>query len=391
MPKNKGADGRGDSKSIAEREKQSQDAKLRRKKVAAVEGGAVKSFADLTALPVEKVVVATATIDDMINGRVATGHVIGVGEGNLFEVTQKGLTLRAAEDQALTGYTTRGENIFLPLWSLTLDEFTSPLRNGAKNQFFADKQEAMWKHIASEMTDEQTRALKKRLDDEKESGKYVGEDREIFARANRNISDAFEALTLENCFVEFRIGNDLEKSIVVGVSVSNGALELRFGHVGGGHELAGKVIKGTVLWASGGLLPETLSEAQLNSVFGPSLTAMRSVLLNGTHREVVISGLLAAHQRLRKEGRANQKVASVLTLVPSKKVETPVAQTVAPTPAPKPVAQPAPVMTGTVSPEQDNITQLIKSLREAGMSPKDIGEAIAGYNTNKASSGSKSA
>lgn len=375
-PKNGPKDGKGATKTIAWRQQQ---ADLNKK----TKSRASKGIHEVESLP-------TFGITELIEGALATGHRVEIN-GAVFESLEAGakLILVSANNAQLGKFVNHAQNIFVWVHDLVKEEFISPLKGA-----FADKQCMMWEHIVNSLEDDELAALKMRLEIQREQRRtdiaeereqealaqqFVGENADIWNQAvgKADIANAFDAMTVDHP-AEIRIttaGQDSHYGVVLGFffdTATNG-VKIHVGHVGEKTEFMGKVTRGAYLKCFGGKLPETLAATLPSSV---SLIHEMIMGMDRTVRDPIMHGMYTAVKRIVMKSAPKPK-APVLQLVPAS--SAPVAQPVVVEEI-APVAS-QPVKADPPAPAQQNdVALLVKSLRDAGYSAKEIGQAVAAYN-----------
>lgn len=378
MAKNKGSDGKGETKGPAWHAKHAET--LGKTSCSKASRG-IHVVEDLP----------TLGLADLIKGALVTGHRVEIGNAT-FEALEGGnkLTLVSASDAMLSRFVDMAQNVFVWVHDLIKNEFISPLKGP-----YADKQNAMWQHIVDSMSEEEVAELKARLENEREqrraeiakereqvleAAQFVGENDEIWNGATpaSNIEATFEAMTSE-VPAEIRvttIGNDSHRGFVLGFffdKKTNG-MKIQVGHVVKKSEYANKVSRGLYLTCFGGKVPDVLP---------PSLPEGVKVIhhmvmgLDRKVRDPIMNGMYHAVRRI-----TSVKEKPVFTLVKqegfSSSSPAPIAQTKV-MESPTTQAVKAAELTPTPVP-QSAVAELVKSLREAGLSPQEIGQAVAAYN-----------
>lgn len=398
MAKNKGSAGKGETKSIAWREEQKAKSKKPR-------SGNIPSAKQIeTATP-------TLEVQELINGNVATGHNVKIGDAT-FGIIENGhkLTLVAATSGELKEFVGKAPHVYITVHDLVNDEYKARLTG-----VWGKQQVAMWQHIGDTIGDDGLNTLEERLEKDREArrqtfnaereaaemaAKYAGENAETWDRAvagSSAITAAFETMTAGQP-VEVRFGNMQLKDVAsYGLVLrffydqATDGMKIEVGHVG--QKAEQKLLFGTHLRCFGGRVPDTLPEKVAASFHGESIKAIRDLVLNGANRDAILDGMYKAARRITAD---RKKVKPALTLVgkqvASKQVEQ-VQQSVKSADASMPeVATPVVIEQQTAKPVEtakvddkpmtsqgNNLNAAVAALVQSGATPELLAKTIAAY------------
>lgn len=362
-------------------------------------------------------VVATATIEDIINGFAVAGHTLQT-EGALFTLGEGAdrLLLTQATDTILARFTTeqRMANIHVFLWHLnkSKEEFNPPLQGE-----FGEKQRAMHAHLREAFGEEGIAALAARLKQDREdlirlqaesSPKWVGNNPEVWGGARADIKSALEALAM-NSPAYIRVGPDnAEYGVALRVVCDKpNGFSIRVGHVGQKSNLHEKMDFGVDLWCQSGMIPTALNESVRKCPKGDSIEALRVFLWeDGAQRQNFREGLQIAmgrvqaeHNRIRQVHPAPQvkpsapevKVPVAALLQPAlaqSLAVAPVQQALAPAHVSRrqPQAQHAPVNTPNAVKPANDLVDFMAGLMAAGFEGEELATMVTNYKAAKAKS-----
>lgn len=378
MAKNKGAEGQGDTKTIAWREEQKKKSRP------------VKKSSSRTDRDTEGLIILT--MDDFLKGYAVTGHHVAIGDA-VFEVRKETLALTRAACKQLAPYVDRMQYVFVTEGQLTNNAFESPLSHTAR-----EKQMTMWNYIRTAIGEEGRMAILKRREmsrvappekpatpivkeaetlPSKEEPSYVGENAKRWNEASAEIATAFESMSAEKP-AEIRIGTNQHEGTTLGFFYSNGGnIRIYAGHVGTKSPLAGKVLDGIYLEARRGELSETIPETLNGLAFGKSVFAMHGFVMDLPRnlRDPILSGMIHVVRRNQKPAHLSHPPA--LHVVKTASAEPPQKATV-----------PAPAISA-----KNGLQEMVDALLKSGAAPELIAQATLAYQASQtnAVSGSKAA
>ena len=303
-------------------------------------GGKFAGLNKHTPVEASPLVITTVGASDLINGNVATGHNVLIGDAT-FGVIEEGrqLTLVAAASGELSKFVGKAPHVFIKVSDLVKDEYTPALTG-----MWGAQQIAMWQHIGDTLCAEGLEALEERLQRDRtarfdainaeraaaeKAAMHVGANVEVWDRAvagSDDIAAAFEAMTSDKQ-VEIRFGREVSFGVVLGFffdQLTDG-INVHVGHVGEKSEQAGKIVGGAHLRCFGSTVPETLSHTILASHFGGSVKMIHELVMGldrvkGGH-DAMMSGMYHAVKRIVAERKNKvvpiKSVKPVLTAVPT--------------------------------------------------------------------------
>jgi len=405
MANNKGGEGKGETKSIAWREEQ----KAKSKKLRIAHSGNIPSAKQV------ETVTPTLEVQELINGNVATGHNVKIGDAT-FEIIENGhkLTLVTAASGELKEFVGKASHVFIKVHDLVEDEYKARLKG-----FWGEQQFAMWKYIRDTIGNDGLDALEARLERDRDArreawnaerqaaelaAKFADENTEIWGQAvagSSAISAAFETMTAGQP-VEIRFGNlqlkDAAKyGTVLGFFYDQAidGINVAIGHVGKKSEWAGKLLFGAHLRCFGGRVPDQLSEKILSAHFGESVKMIQDMILNSPDRDAILSGMLKAAQRITADLKV-KPMKPVLALVgkqetsaqvevarqPLKMPDVPVPEVATPVVIEQQTSKPvktAKVADKPMASQGSNLNAAVAALVLSGATPELLAKTIAAY------------
>lgn len=356
----------------------------------------VKSASPSSAQAVDELIIPTFEIDELINGNVATGHNVKIGDAT-FGVIEGGhkLTLVAAESGKLSKFVGKAPHVFITLIDVVNDDYTPRLTGP-----WGEQQEAMWQHIGAVLGEDGLNALESRLKRDRDArreamllehdaaskvAQYVGEHADVWERAvsgSDAITAAFEAMTSDKP-VEIRFNREAPYGVVLGFFFDSrtDGIAIHVGHVGGKSEQFGKILRGAHLRCPIGKLPDTVPEGVLASHFGDSVKMIHDLVMGLDRikggRDALMNGMYHAAKRIMLNNR--QRVVNIkpmLTVVgkttPSTAPAT--ATTVMAEPTSQPTTPPTTSPVVNLAPKSD--ADFARTLREAGYTAAEVMTAL---------------
>jgi hypothetical protein len=372
----KNGNGAGSTKTIAEREEQSRNAKNRRK-----QRGCGRAMASEQLAPLQAPTISwTDMIHTLKEGNMLTGTLVDFDGATKFEfVSPDKLLLKSSTEAFFAPHINFNQNVFITFWQVLKEDFAS----GIANEKAAKKQHLMIERVRKGLGENGLAELGSYIEEKTFKETFIGEDQVIWERAGGSLED----LTHDN-FIELRFGEEMESGIVIGIRFDNrihSCLMVGIGHIGKRHPLSQKVRVGTFIRCNRGQFPETI--ASENKMAVSASVALHYFLkeMDRVVAEKLMTDMMATCKRLHDMNKEQSATVHVLHVLNEKRTiqapqfgramhtEQQHERFIATSPIPQ---ETAPTSSGSSDSE---IVGYIRSLREAGVSGAELGQLVAAY------------
>ncbi len=372
---------KGISKTIADREQQSQEAK--RRKAARGHGGGGQTISEQLAPLAPPSILGSELIAELVAGRLLPGVMVNFDGEATFAVGRNNSLLMekvvAVPELADHGQDNKG--VFVTLGQVCRDVFESPLSGKS-----GEKQVAMREYLRSRLDLE---ALKKALTTVR-TVDYVGHSQEIWNRASDSID--LTKLSGDGTMTEITLGTSAQAGIVLGISFVQqpwSALLVEIGHIGEKHPLHATVPVGTKVKCDRGNFPTISPESREKSSLARGAGAVLDYLVTGIdsiEHELIHQEMMKACKRLHEEQKTATAASEKRSHAPQFGQRRDVAPDGTPPPASKakaailtaPATAPAP-SDAPRSTNNGGLAAFIAELRKQGVDGAELATFLVAY------------